>query len=562
VKLSLPFTIKSSDEMGPVFDAVFGELQERVPKRRISLQARTDLKVCFVEAVANAIAHGKEIECPGFVTGRFFLDAKNIGFDVVDHGEGFDINAIPVPDLNLPKSSGRGVFMMKQLSDSVRYAVHKNENRLTLKLHTAPSGGSRELDLLYDLSEAIVAKASLDEVYQIILDQALEIFNVERASILVYDDRIKRLKLVASRGIPHEIRQSATVRKGEGVSGYVFQHGRPLLIEDIDENKRGIPKQGHYKSRSFISAPMICSPMRIGEKPLGVINLTDRVDGKKFSKKDLKLLSTIANQAMACLTMRGLLDEVKDGERLRQEIDTARRIQASYLPQQPPELARFDLAGRCEMAQSVGGDYFDYIMMGRFLYLIVADVSGHDMSSAMTMVSFRSQLRAMLHHETEPGAILTLLNRSLYADLKRSEQFVSCLLVKIDTHSGAFALASAGHYPPLFARSDFKLVDPGLVVGVDPEETYVSTVGTLVPGETLLLFTDGVTECMNRQGEVFGMRRLERCLALADGIPAAALANRVIDEVLDFRSTKRPLDDVTVVALRHKPDAPAGLAGS
>lgn len=560
MKLTFPFTIIKSDDIGPVFDQIFGDLQERSPKRRISLQARTDLKVCFVEAVANAIAHGKELECPGLVSGRFFIDAKNVGFDVIDHGEGFDIDAVPVPNLSQPKSSGRGVFMMKQLSDSVRYAVRKNENRLTLKLHTAPSGGSRELDLLYDLSEAIVAKASLDEVYQIILEQALEIFNVERASILVYDEKIKRLRLVASRGIPHEIREKATVRKGEGVSGYVFQHGRPLLIEDIDENKRGIQKKGHYKSRSFISAPMICSPMRIGEKPLGVINLTDRVDGKKFSKKDLKLLSTIANQAMACLYMRGLLDEVKDSEQLRQEIDTARRIQASYLPQRAPELSHFDLAGRCEMAQSVGGDYFDYLAMGRFLYLIVADVSGHDMSSAMTMVNFRSQLRAILYFESEPGAILTLLNRSLYADLKRAEQFVSCLLVKIDTHSGAFAIASAGHYPPLFMHSAFKPQDPGLVIGVDSEETYVSTVGALAPGETLLMFTDGVTECMNRQGEVFGVKRLERCLGSSNGSAAAELVNRVIAEVLAFRSNKRPLDDVTVVALRHRGSAAANAS--
>ncbi|HLD44298.1 MAG TPA: GAF domain-containing protein, partial [bacterium] len=446
MKVSVPFKISSETVIVEVFENSLFKLQRKNTKIYFSSRLCNDLKVAFMEAVTNAIKHAAELTHQRNVQGKFLLDDKIVGFEIYDHGQGFHLDRVPVPDLNDLKASGRGIFMMKQLGECVSYQVHKKRNALVFKRNLIGHHAStRELDLLYELSEAIISNAGREEVYQIILSQALELFHVERASILIFDETDKRLKVAASRGISDQVREHTSIRPGEGVSGYVFQHGRSLLIEDINLNTRGLERKKHYKTSSFISAPMICSPLRLDEKPIGVINLTDRVDGKKFTKKDLKLLSTIANQAMACLHIRNLIEETKEKERLKQEMDHVRRIQSSYLPVQAPAIDGWDLAGRCDMAQSVGGDYFDFHFVSPHLYLIIADVAGHNTSSAVTMVNFRSQLKAYLSVMSQPQDILARLNQSLYHDLTQAEQFVSTLLIQINVQTGDYVLANAGH---------------------------------------------------------------------------------------------------------------------
>ncbi|MBF0105625.1 MAG: SpoIIE family protein phosphatase [Deltaproteobacteria bacterium] len=553
MKTAVPFTVSSPDHIAQVFSDALLKLKEKKPQIFFSKQTVSDMKTAFVEAVANAVRHAREIETQQHVGGSLYFDDddQSAGFDVVDHGPGFDIEAISIPDLSAYQDSGRGIFIMRQLGDTVSYKKNKNENVLTFRRKLIANEGNRGLDLLYELSEAIIQRATLDEVYQIILDRALELFHVERASILIYDEEQGALKMVASRGIAPEVRKATQVRPGDGVSGYVFKHGRPLLIENIDQNKRGIEKKVHYKTGSFISAPMICSPLRIDERSIGVINLTDRLDGKKFSKKDLMLLSTIANQAMACLYIRGLVDQASRAEHLRQEMEQVRLIQNSYLPRRPPIIRDYDIAGRCEMAQSVGGDYFDYILKGDDLYLVVADVSGHNTSSAVTMVNFRSQLKAFVSLESDPANILNKLNESLFMDLERHEQFVSCLLVRLHTKTGKFVAANAGHYPLLNFSGLLAEAQSGLVLGVDIKEKYQNTQGSIEQGDGILLFTDGVVESMDQSGTVFGLERLKKTLSEKKEEGSTPIVDHIIASVSEFRKTEKHLDDITVVSLKR-----------
>ncbi len=552
MRATVPFKITSDNDIMSVFENSFQKLQKAQEKIFFSSRLCNDIKIAFIEAVANAVKHAGELKKHGAVEGKFVLDDKVIGFEVYDHGAGFAIDEIPVPNLNDLKASGRGVFMMKQLGDIVTYREQKNHNTLLFKRNlVGHHGSSRELDLLYDLSEAIISNASKEEVYQIVLGQALELFHVERASILIYDEKEKVLKVAASRGIPQKVQKQTSVRSGEGVSGYVFQHSRPLLIEDVDRNTRGIEKKEHYKTSSFISAPMICSPLRLDEKPIGVINLTDRIDGKSFTKKDLKLLSTIANQAMACLYIRGLVDEIKEKNRLEQEMEQVRVIQSSYLPIKPPKVPGYKIAGRCEMAQSVGGDYFDFLYFDPLLYLVVADVSGHNTSSAVTMVNFRSQLKAYLNELSDPANILTKLNKSLYHDLTHAEQFVSCLLVKIHTKTGQFELANAGHYPPVFLKTHVPITEAGIVLGVQENEEYKTIKGKINQDDGMIMYTDGVIESMDGECNVFGLSRLHEIVSNKSSDASQVLVDHIIDSVLGYRASAGVLDDITVVGVRR-----------
>lgn len=546
------FDIVSLDDIAGVFEEKFLELKKAFPKIVFSRQTHVDLKTAFTEAVANADKHASEIKKHGKVRGRLFIDHKYVGFAVEDHGSGFDIDHVPVPDLFDMKASGRGVFIMKQVGDDVRYLKGRKVNVLTFRRYLLGQNAStREIDLLYGISEAVIRGVSLEELYQMILEQALKIFKVERASLLIYDEKVKRLKVIASRGLAGEVKEKISVRSGEGVSGYVFQHGRPLLIEDINKNRRGIEKKTGYKSDSFISAPMICSPLRLEEKPIGVINLTDRADGRKFTKKDLKLLSTIANQAMACLHIRDLMTEVKKSETLKQELELVRNIQTSYLPSAAPTVSGFDIAGTCDMAQSVGGDYYDYHLADDFLYLVVADVSGHDIKSALTMFNFRSQLKVLFVLGLAPDEILTRLNATLYDDLERSGHFVSAIVMRLNVKTAKYEMAIAGHYPPLSLDGGCEFVESGLVLGIERKEKYIAVSGQIEKGGGLVLFTDGVIEAMNQKKQFFGINRLKKMVADDASLPSSKLVSQVVDKVLSYRSAVANLDDITVVALKH-----------
>lgn len=548
----ISFKILSTDQIAQVFEKCLGRLLRKSPRLYFSRQARFDLRTAFYEAVMNAIEHADELKKSGQVCGYFFLNHRHIGFEVEDHGSGFQLDKIPVPNFSALKDSGRGVFMMKQLGDTLAYRRGKSRNTLSFKRFLlGQNAGTREIELLYAISQSVVRGVGLEELYQLILDRALAIFKVDRASILVYDADTKTLKVAASRGLSREMEKNISIRPGEGISGFVFQHGRPILIEDMEKNQRGLARKEGYRSRSFISVPMICNPLQPGERPIGVINLTDRIDGKSFSRKDLTLLSTIANQAMACLAIRDLVHEAKENESLRQKFENVRLIQKSCLPQEKPNIKGVDVSGWCEMANTVGGDYFDYQRVGDALYLVVADVSGHDLKSAMMMFNFRSQLKSLLPFGMSPEKILQHMSRTLHEDLSRWALFVSALVVRFFPATGKYDLSSAGHYPPLFFEDGLGSGESGLVLGIEAEESYPLTQGQIARGDGMLLFTDGVVEAMDAEGHFFGIDRIKKTLKNVRGQSSSSMVQSVIEEAKSFRALTSPMDDITVVAIKY-----------
>lgn len=550
-KIKLSFSVSSVQEIAEVFEIVLSQLIQKEPIC-LSRQTRIDVKLAFHEAVVNTVVHAKELEKNNKVEGYVFLDQNQIGFEVIDHGRGFDLKKIPVPNFSKLTSSGRGLFLMKQLGDEIQYRRGKNKNVFLFKRFLIGQNANlREIDFLYNISQAIVRGLDLEEVYPLILDQALEIFHVDRASILIFDEKEKVLRITASRGLPQKNISKIKIKPGEGVSGYVFQHGRALLIEDIEHNQRGLEKKEGYQSHSFISVPMIYLPLKTKERTIGVINLTDKKDGKPFTRKDLQLLSTIANQAAACLYIRDLVNEVKKRERLEQELDYVRQIQSSYLPQHAPKIEGIDMSGGCDMVDSVGGDYFDYYLANKHLYLVIADVSGHDLKSAMGMFNFRSQLICLLNLEWRPHEILRQMNSTLYEDLQSSGHFVSALIMRLDPDTGEYELASAGHYPPLFFEGHSCVVEPGLVLGIEKKEKYPSSKGRLKKGDGVLLFTDGVIEAMGEKNEFFGLDRLKGSLKKFQSKKSQDIVRSIIQESKNFRSQNSPIDDITVLSLKY-----------
>jgi sigma-B regulation protein RsbU (phosphoserine phosphatase) len=249
------------------------------------------------------------------------------------------------------------------------------------------------------------------------------------------------------------------------------------------------------------------------------------------------------------------VSRVLDNERrllaLAQELETARRIQASILPARAPDVAGLRVAVRYEPMTAVAGDFYDFAARNGRLGLLVADVSGHGVPAALVASMVKVAFEAQGRHADEPAAVLRGMNGVLCRTLEGP--FVTAVYADLDAGSGRLRLGGAGHPPALLRRPEGTteaLVENGLLMGFDEAADYSALERTVGPGDRLVLFTDGVIEATSPSDEPFGLERLAAVLQEhgAD-LAAGPLADRILAELRRFRGGPGFEDDVTLVVV-------------
>lgn len=411
------------------------------------------------------------------------------------------------------------------------------------------------LDVVYRLSCAIARAEDLDHVYQIVLDEVVDVLGVEKASIMIYDKEAQGLRIAAARGMDPAIVKSAFVRVGEGISGRVFQSDDPLLIEDIQA--ADVPAHDkRYKTTSLMSAPVTAVPLKMGSEPLGVINVTDKLDGSSFTESDMQLLTTASNQVAAYVHLTNLAVEVREAERVMSELEVARSIQQRLLPAKPLELDYLDVAGRVIPAHQVGGDFFDYFLTHtRKPSFVVADVSGHNIPAAMMTAALRSVVRAQRDADLDPAVLVQRVNTILFDDLSSTEQFVSMIYLQYVQSRQLVRFTNAGHPPALIWRASLKefeecsTEDP--LMGIDPISVYHEKSVVVSKGDAIVLYTDGVTDAANAKGERYGIDRLRRIIKRSsEDRDATKISEIIVDDVQAFAESAAIKDDITVLVCK------------
>jgi sigma-B regulation protein RsbU (phosphoserine phosphatase) len=414
---------------------------------------------------------------------------------------------------------------------------------------------AKALEALHKLSQAIARVAEPTQVYDHILDEVVRSLGVEKASIMALDVEHNLLRVIAARGMQPELMARAVVRVGEGISGKVFASHEPVLINDLTAEEAG-PGHERYRTRSLISAPVTCFPLRMGEHVLGVINVTDRTDGKAFTKDDLKLLTTIANQAAAYLHILRLTEDRTEHDRIKQQLEIARQMQYRLLPADPLHIEGLEVAGRLITAERVGGDYYDcFLTHAKRPSFVVADVSGHSIGAALIMAAFRSAVRAQRDADYSPAILTQRINAILYDDLYQSEQFISMVYLQYLRSRQLIQFTTAGHPAPLVWRAadrcfdDTGTGDP--LLGIEPRGVFHERQMVVSRGDAILLYTDGIVEAMNRAtGERFGKQRLQACFSDAVGSSARAIVDVVVENVQAFIDPDPPRDDLTALVIK------------
>lgn len=217
------------------------------------------------------------------------------------------------------------------------------------------------------------------------------------------------------------------------------------------------------------------------------------------------------------------------------ELETARRIQTSILPREPPRVPGLDIAVRYLPAEDVAGDFYDFLPgSGRRLGVLVADVSGHGVPAALIASMIQVAAAAQAEHAASPAKVLSGMNRIFHGKLR--DQFITAAYVFVDLEAGRLAWANAGHPPPLLATAGgtpriTELAPTGVLMGRLSRADYGERSLPIAPGDRLLLFTDGIPECPSPQGELWGDARLEAFLAEQDGLAPEPLAAALLERL-------------------------------
>ncbi len=246
---------------------------------------------------------------------------------------------------------------------------------------------------------------------------------------------------------------------------------------------------------------------------------------------------------------------VEDIAEYEQEMATASKIQQSLLPDVPPDVRGVRMACRSIPAHVVGGDYYDFFRWDdSSLDLVIADVSGHNLGSALIMVETRSVLRAHAFHSGNAADALAVLNELLYDDLTRTELFISMFYAKFSAETRYLTYANGGHNPPQLLRCGQQgytgLDADGMVLGVMKDVVFEEKGIYLQEGDVLTFYTDGITESQNDSGELFGAERLYHAIYDYRGAPPEEIVEGVLKRVHEFCGHKALQDDVSLVVVK------------
>jgi serine phosphatase RsbU (regulator of sigma subunit)/anti-sigma regulatory factor (Ser/Thr protein kinase) len=328
-------------------------------------------------------------------------------------------------------------------------------------------------------------------------------------------------RVVADNGTRAPVAAPSVVR--QSVAPLEISPNDPLLaylqqadgVVEINELTLDSPALATLKAAGIqLAAPLINQGQLIG-----VLNVGARLSEQEYSVDDRRLLHNLASQVAPVVRVAQLVQqqqlEARQRERIEQELRVARAIQETLLPRHLPDLPGWAVSAYWQPARAVGGDIYDFIgLPGGKLGIVIGDVTDKGVPAALVMASTRSILRSTAEHYTNPGQVLARVNNLLYPEMP-PKMFVTCLYAIFDPASGHFRFANAGHNLPIQAnrQGSIDLWARGMPLGLMPDMVYEEAETTLAPGDSILLYSDGLVEAHDPQREMFGFPRLRQFLA-------------------------------------------------
>jgi len=431
-------------------------------------------------------------------------------------------------------------------------------------------------DFLHDLGEAFTEDIDREHLLRIIVTCARKVTGAKGAAIYLWDaDREKLMAAIVSGSFPPVLkvdnivadqlaakaenleaflRLEAIPADSTSVIGEVAQSGVPIHAERADLDER-FP---WFRQKNLQTETYVAVPLHYREEQLGVLALANREEGKTFSKADFDVIKSVADQAAYSLQHAQIYTQLTEKKKLDHDIAVAREIQRILLPSSAPTVEGFNCAALNIPAQQVSGDYFDFIQVDANRWGIsVADVSGKGIPASLIMAMCRSVLRSKAPGNLSPAQVLREVNRQLYPDIQE-DMFITMIYLIVEP-AGRIILARAGHEAAFLCRDHFKHIDvidaPGMALGIDAGDVFDEVIKDvtveLSPLDTVVVYTDGINEALDEQGNEFGQEQLKAVLQEAGPQSVDFLVKTIVDRVQNFSKGHPQNDDITLAAVQR-----------
>ena len=413
-----------------------------------------------------------------------------------------------------------------------------------------------EISLLYSISDILGRTVQLDEAARTIVQEVALVVGARRASIMVHDAASDILRVVAAYGADLALMSPVPVADPSSVAARVFRRQVPIGIDDVESPGVSRAETRPYRGRAFLSVPILYASTVGAQRPVGVINLTDRTGDDAFSAGDRKLVTAIATQVGAAIENSRLVEKERKRARLDTELAAAQQLQLALLPTAALLTKAGDVGVRFHSAEAVSGDFYRVVLRGRTsVGVFVGDVMSHGFAAALVMAHTLSALSILAHQTATPEEALQRLREEVGGELERAEMSLTLFYGVIHPERRSLRYANAGH-PQAFVIPGGG--GPAKRLGATAPPLGLAAAGEAIvgaevpwhPGKDLLcLFTDGLSEARNDAGEPFGERRLLDVVMRNRAKPSQQVVDLVFAELERFTSAVQ--DDRTLLLMRR-----------
>jgi len=430
-----------------------------------------------------------------------------------------------------------------------------------------PKSGQESLpDRLEDNALAVISRVSLtllkplslDETLRQVLDFVFEAVPADRGYVMLFeapeDDKNGAPELVCKAirtRTPASANDSANVEISRTISDQVLKQEMSVLTSDAQQDPR-------FQERHSIVLgglrSVMAVPLAVEGRISGMIYVDNPFHTNRFTQRDLQLLTLIAGVAAIRIENVRLLEVQQEQKRLANELAVASEIQFRLHPETPPAILGYDVMGVSFPCYEVGGDYYDFIGKpdGRCV-VALGDVSGKGTGAAILMSSVHAAVRAHTRTRLSASEIVSEINQYIY-DNTPANRYVTLFYSELDPRSHQLTYINAGHNSPLLARASgevTRLDIGGFPVGITPFGDYREGWVEIEPGDVMVIYSDGVTESLDEEGEEFGEARLIEIVQKNRGRSAAGIRDRIDEALTKFVGRASAVDDLTIVILKR-----------
>jgi sigma-B regulation protein RsbU (phosphoserine phosphatase) len=530
---------------------------------RVHAEVRNEGDEYFLQDLGSAngtLYNGSIVETPITLTrgGRIQIGETEIvfndsAFPLSSGATMITDNSSSIPEATIALSSADRTT--SGLFEAIEGARSKSEDS---GQHQQAAKQSDLLALISKVGVALLASVTLNETLEQIVALVFEAVPADRCMIMMRDEKNPELKVAVAR-LRDRVGEVGEIRISRSVIDEVVTNGKSVLTSDAQADPRfaggTVMLQG---VRSVLAVPL-----GVGNNVFGIIYADSPLAEGRFTEDHLKVLTTLASVAAIRVENARLTEEQMERERLEREQQVASEIQQRFLPATAPIVPGYELQGISFPCYEIGGDYYDFIQRedGR-LVVALGDVSGKGTAAALLMSSLHAAVHAQADIHDSLVKTISAVNRYL-VDSIPANRFVTLFYAELDPQNGSLSFLNAGHNPPLIVHTGGtmeQLASGGLPLGIMTNADFREGRTKLYPGDVLVIYSDGVSEATNPNGEEFGPTRLYEVVARNMEASAGGIRDRIESALTKFCQGTPAADDITLVIVKRNAEAEEVLA--